>query len=123
MDRLTVKAGLRAYKHIDEDIRQKLEFAKAAEDGKQYEREAEELRKVKREFIRCLNELPQLERDCIWRHYVNGEMWVRISTKYAYSERQIRNIAVRGLDRLGKGISRRAVLKRFFQGAKQGFSH
>jgi DNA-directed RNA polymerase specialized sigma24 family protein len=123
MDRAMVKAGLRAYKGIDEDIGQKLGFAKEDEDGKQYVREAEELRRVKREIIRCLNELPQLERDCIWRHYVNGEMWVRICQKYAYSERQIRNISNRGLDRLGKAFSRRAILRRYCQEAKGEFLH
>ena len=113
MNRKTVIAGLRAYKRIEEDIRHKELFASEVEDGARYLAEAEKLRKVKREIIRCLNELPQLERDCIWSHYIKGDFWVRICQKYAYSERQIRNISNRGIDCLGKAFSRRPDVERF----------
>lgn len=113
MDRRTVIAGLKAYKRIEADIQHKELFAAEVEDGAQYLKEAEKLRKVKREIIKCMNDLPQLERDCIWSHYIKGEMWVRISQKYAYSERQIRNISNRGIDRLGKAFSRRSDVVQF----------
>lgn len=118
MERKTVVAGLRAYKHIEDDIRQKLMFAREAEDDRQLLKEADELRNVRREIIRCLNDLPQLERDCIWRHYIQGERWVRICQKYAYSERQIRNISNRGLNRLGSAFSKRANIRRFCAAAE-----
>lgn len=113
MERKTVIAGLRAYKSVERDIKQKMIFAKEAEEGGEYEREADMLRRVKQGMIRCLNDLPQLERDCIWEHYVKGELWVRICQKHAYSERQIRNISNRGLNRLGKAFSSRPELARF----------
>lgn len=113
MKRKTVIAGLRAYRGIENDIRQKMLFAKESGEGGEYEREAEELCRIKRGIIRCLNDLPQMERDCLWSHYVKGEMWVRICQKHAYSERQIRNISARGLDRLGSAFSRQPELARF----------
>lgn len=119
MDRKTVIAGLKAYKRIEDDIRHKELFASEVEDGAQYLKEAEKLRKVKREMIRCMNDLPQLERDCVWSHYIKGDMWVRISQKYAYSERQIRNISNRGIDHLGKSLSRRPDVVRFCRAAKE----
>ena len=118
MDRKTVIAGLRAYKRIEDDIKHKELFASEVEDGAQYLKEAEKLRRIKREIIRHLNDLPQMERDCIWSHYIKGEMWVRISQKYAYSERQVRNISNRGIDRLGKAFSRRSDLARFCRDAE-----
>ena len=118
MDRRMVIAGLKAYKGIETDIRHKELFASEVEDGAQYLKEAEKLRRVKREIIKCMNDLPQLERDCIWSHYIKGEMWVRISQKYAYSERQVRNISNRGIDRLGKAFSRRSDLARFCRDAE-----
>lgn len=117
MDRKTVTAGLRAYKRIESDIKQKMLFAREAGEGGEFEREAEELRKIKREIIRCLNELPQLERDCVWSHYIKGERWVWICRKHAYSERQIRNISARGLDRLGEAFSQRQKVARFCEAA------
>ena len=119
MDRKIVIAGLKAYKSIEEDAKQKELFAAEVEDGKQYLKEAEKLRKVKREMIRCMNDLPQLERDCVWSHYIKGEMWVRICQKYAYSERQIRNISNRGIDHLGRSFSRRPDVVRFCRAAKE----
>lgn len=113
MDRKTVIAGLRAYRSIESDIRQKMVFAQEAEEGGEYEKEAAVLRRVKQGMIRCLNDLPQLERDCIWEHYVRGQKWVWICQKHTYSERQIRNISNRGLDRLGKAFSKRPELARF----------
>ena len=113
MERKTVIAGLRAYRSIESDIRQKMLFAKEAGEGGEYEKEAAALGRVKRAMIRCLNDLPQLERDCLWEHYVKGELWVRICQKHAYSDRQIRNISNRGLDRLGKAFSKRPELARF----------
>lgn len=126
MDLSTIKAGLRSYKHIDEDIRQKLMFAEeveAANGGQQYKAEAEELQRVKQEMIHTMNDLMTIERDCIWRHYVNGEMWVRIARRYNYSERQIRNIANVGLNHLGKLVSEREALQRYFLAAKKDFPH
>lgn len=113
MERKTVIAGLRAYRSIESDIRQKMLFAKEAGECGEYKKEAAALGRVKRAMIRCLNDLPQLERDCLWEHYVKGELWVRICQKHAYSERQIRNISNRGLDRLGKSFSKRPELARF----------
>lgn len=123
MDRETVKAGLRGYRHIGEDIRQKQAFAEETGEKEQYEREIRELQAVRREMVRCLNELPTVERDCIWRHYVMGEMWVRICRKYAYSERQIRNISNRGLERLGKALKKSPAAARFCEREKRGFLH
>ena len=123
MNRETAKGGLRAYRHIGEDIRQKQAFAEETGEKAQYEREAAELQTVKREMVRCLNKLPTLERDCIWRHYVLGEMWVRICRKYAYSERQIRNISNRGLDRLAAELKKSPAAARFCERAKRGFLH
>ena len=112
MDRKIVIAGLKAYRGIEHEISRKMLFAQETND-ESYEREAETLRKIKQEIIRCLNDLPQLERDCLWEHYVRSELWVRICRKYAYSERQIRNISNRGLDRLGRAISERPELVQF----------
>lgn len=126
MDLSTIKAGLRSYKHIDEDIRQKLMFAEeieAVNDGQQYKAEAEELQRVKREMIHTVNELRAIERDCLWRHYVNGEMWARIARRYSYSDRQIRNIANMGLKHLEKLVEKRAVLRRYFLTEKKDFPH
>lgn len=113
MERKTVIAGLRAYKDIENDIQQKMLFAKEAGEGGAYEKEAAMLRRVKLGMIQCLNDLPQLERECIWEHYVKGKLWVWICQKHAYSERQIRNISNRGLNRLGKAFSGRPELARF----------
>ena len=112
MNRKMVIAGLKAYKGIEHEISRKMLFAQETDDAN-YEREAEALRKIKQDIIRCLNDLPQLERDCLWEHYVKNELWVRICRKYAYSERQIRNISNRGLDRLGRAISERPDLMQF----------
>ena len=115
MDRKTVIAGLRAYRSIEQGIKQKMLFAQEVEEGGKYEREADELRKVKQGIIQCLNDLKQMERDCIWEHYIRGTLWVWICQKHAYSEKQIRNISNRGLDRLGKAFSERPELVRFCQ--------
>lgn len=119
MDRKTVIAGLRAYKYIDGNIKSKLLFAQESGEEEKYEREAAELRSVKRKILAGLNELPQLERDCVWRHYIHGERWVRISRKYAYSEKQIRNISGRGLDRLGKAFDQCGEVARFCRAEEQ----
>ncbi len=113
MERKTVIAGLRAYRGIENAINQKMVFAEETEERGKYEREASELRRVKSGILQCLNELPQMERDCLWRHYIKGEVWVRICQKYAYSERQIRNISNRGLIRLGIIFSGIPELVRF----------
>lgn len=100
MERQTVIAGLKAYRGIEEAIQHKLMFAEEAGDGDQFRQEAEELRRVKKEIIQCLNELPPLEFKAVWYHYIRGEVWAWVSRKCAYSERQIRNISRKGLDRL-----------------------
>ena len=120
MERKTVIAGLRAYKGIEDDVRQKIAYAGEVEDGETYLREAEDLRHIRREIIRCMNELPQLERDCIWRHYIHTEKWVWICRKYAYSERQIRNISNRGLERLGRAFEKQPAVAAFCAGARRG---
>ena len=100
-DRQAVKAVLTAYRGIEGDIQHKLQFAKeAAEEAEKYASEAEELRTVKREIIRCLNRLPSAERNALYYHYIKGRTWAWVSVKCAYSERQIRNIGNRGLDAL-----------------------
>lgn len=113
MDRKTAASVLRAYSGIDRDIKSKMLFAQESGDRSRYEREADDLRQVKRDIIAALNELPHLERNCLWDHYIKGELWVRISQKYAYSERQIRNIAGSGLDRLVKAFDKRPSVVKF----------
>ena len=105
MKRKTVKAALTAYRGIEDEIRQKLQFAQETGE-KQYEREAAELRTAKLEIIGALNALPQKERNALWYHYVKGWTWTRVAAKCAYSDRQIRNIANKGLDRLAKALSK-----------------
>lgn len=119
MDRKTVVAGLKAYKGIEDDIKSKLRFAREIDkDRAKYKKEVEELRCVRRDMIRCLNDLPQLERECIWDHYIMGHVWLRISQKRNYSEKQIRNIANRGLERLGKSFSGLPRLVKFCRSAE-----
>ena len=109
MDRKAVIAGLRAYRRIDDEIRRKILYANELDsgggsDGDPYRREANDLRTLKREIIRCLNELHGTGGEAILYHYVKGWAWVRVALKYAYSERQIREIAYRALDRLGQAF-------------------
>ena len=113
-DRQTVRAALEAYRRIEEDIQNKLQFAKEAEEeAEKYASEAEELRTVKREIIRCLNGLPSAERNALYYHYIQGRTWAWVSVKCAYSERQIRNIANRGLDRLSRTFAEVPVMASF----------
>lgn len=119
MDRKAVVAGLKAYKGIEDDIKSKLRFAREIDkDRAKYKKEAEELRCVRREMISCLNALPQLERECIWDHYIMGDIWVRISQKRNYSEKQVRNIANRGLKQLERLFAGQPRLVRFCRSVK-----
>lgn len=112
MPQKAVKCALRAFRQIDTDIAAKEEFSKT-EGGSRYAKEAAELKSVKKAIIAALNELPPLERDCIWQHYIRGDSWVRISRKHAYSERQLRNITNRGLQILGKTLLRNEKTRSF----------
>ena len=106
MDRKTLIAGLKAYRDIEARIAQKRTFAQEAGDPAPYEREIETLRQVKRDMTCCVNALPEKEGASIWEHYIMGETWVRVARKHRYSERHIRNIAARGLEKLGPIVER-----------------
>ena len=112
MKRKTVKAALTAYRGIEDEIRQKLQFAQETGE-EQYEREAAELRTAKLEIIGALNALPQKERNALWYHYIKGWTWTRVAAKCAYSDRQIRNIANKGLDRLAEAFRENETLSDF----------
>lgn len=53
----------------------------------------------------AINDLPEKQRDCIRRHYLNGESQVDIAKDYGVSKQRIKQILNVGLDRLrGKGL-------------------
>lgn len=112
-DRRTVKAALKAYRQIEGDIAHKLQFAAETEDGERYRHEAAELRTVKTEIIRCLNGLPSTERNALYYHFIKGRTWAWVSARCAYSERQIRNISDRGIDRLVRAFSEAPAMASF----------
>lgn len=123
MNRGAVAEGLRRYRTIAGEI----EFlrASAAEaagtpEEKSYVQKAEELQAAKLQILRCLNDLPYLERDILWRHFIKGEYWVRIAQEHHYSERQARNIGAAALDDMGKLLDscpEAAAFFRDFEGA------
>jgi DNA-directed RNA polymerase specialized sigma24 family protein len=103
MDKAALKAGLRAYKDIDEEIAYKRLFCEQLTDADEIaacQKQAAETQKAKEQIIKAINHLPTIEKDCIYRHYIKGELWVSISMRHNYQDRQIRQIAYRGLDRL-----------------------
>lgn len=112
MKRKTVKAALTEWRGIEEEIRQKIQFAQETGEER-YEREAAELRAAKREIISALNALPQKERNALWYHYIKGWTWTRVAAKCAYSDRQIRNISNKGLDRLAKAFRENGTMSAF----------
>lgn len=115
MNRNTVKLALKCFRGIEGEVRQKLIFFHETGD-EQYQREAEVLRCVKREIVAQLNRLSAVQRSAVWGHYVKGDSWVRVAIKCDYSERQIRNIANDGLDRLADAFSRSGLLAVFCDG-------
>lgn len=112
MDRKTVKLALKSFRSIESEVKQKLAFFHETGE-EQYREQAEQLRIVKKEIVFQLNRLPQDRRSAVWSHYVKGDSWVRVSIKYGYSERQLRNIANDGLDRLAKDFSSVKLLTDF----------
>lgn len=105
MTREDVKAGLRAYKHIDGMIARKRAFAADAgtdEEGEAYLREAERLSAAASQIIAALNRLEPMQMNIVWQKYIRGEFWVYIGQKYHYSERQIIRIGEAGLESLAK---------------------
>lgn len=121
MNRKTVTAGLKAIKSIDASIARKVAFA--CDLGMdEYQDEAERLREIKREMLRCLNELPERGAEYIWRHYIKGEPWAMVCQRSGYSERQIRNIAARGLDTLAESFEAIPHVVRFCESAVSSYT-
>ncbi|MCD7919472.1 MAG: hypothetical protein LUG45_05265 [Clostridiales bacterium] len=59
------------------------------------------LQRTRRLVEADLDGLPYVQKDAIRAHYLQGEKWERVRQKHHYSEKQIRNIANAGLQRLG----------------------
>lgn len=123
MDRDTVRAGLRAYRLIGEEIASREELAEYGGDSARARLEIESLQSVRRKITECLEELPTLERELIRRHYIDRVGWVCLARKYAYTERHVRNIAGWGLDHLGTEVQKDPLLTEYFARTKKQSHH
>lgn len=123
MDRDTVRAGLRAYRLIEEDIESRMELAEDDGDSERCFAEVERLRLIRRRLTECLEELPTLERELIRHHYIERVGWVRLARKYGYTERHVRNIAGRGLDRLSVEVAKDPLVMEFCGRARKHAQH
>ncbi len=116
MTRAAVEEGLQGYRNIDKEIRLNTEMSQEdRERAGLYEERDRELRAAKGQILDCLNELPYLQRDIIWRHYIKGEFWIRIAQDHHYSERQIRSHGAAALDAMGELLEKRQEAAGFFR--------
>lgn len=112
MKRKTVREILTYCRWIEDAIRDYLRLTDETGDG-QYAIFAAQLRAVKLDVISAMNALKQAERNALYYHYIRGQTWVWTANKCNYSERQIRNIANKGIDRLAKAFRENETLSDF----------
>ena len=116
MTRAAVEEGLRWYRTIDKEITLAIEFSNEDRDRcEEHRKRADELREAKSQILDCLNELPYMQRDIIWRHYIKGEFWLRIAQDHHYSERQMRSYGAAALDAIGELLEKRPCAASFFR--------
>jgi hypothetical protein len=123
MDKAAMKAGLRAYKNMDDVIAYKRLFCEQltdADDIAACQKQAREMQKAKEQIIGAINHLPPIEMDCIYRHYIKGEYWISVGMRHNYSDRQIRQIAYRALDDMVAEVELCQEAAAFCEKAKAG---
>lgn len=78
-----------------------------------YQREIEELQKVKVEILKEVSRLTMKQKNVIFGYYFHGMKWEQIAVRTHYSERQCKNIRDGAVEGLLKGFENNRVLSAY----------
>ena len=79
-------------------------------DIQHYQKEIEELQKVKVEILKEVSRLTMKQKNVIFGYYFHGMKWEQVAEKTHYSERQCKNIRDTAAERLLKDFKNNRVL-------------
>lgn len=80
---------------------------------KQYEREIEELQKVKVEILKEVSRLKLKHKKVIFGFYFHGMKWEQVAERTNYSDRQCKNIRDEAIEKLLQSFSRNKTLEEY----------
>lgn len=79
-------------------------------DIQRYQKEIEELQKVKIEILREVSRMTMKQKNVIFGYYFNGMKWDQVAERTHYSERQCKNIRDGAVERILKGFQNNRIL-------------
>ncbi len=79
-------------------------------DIRQYEREIEELQKIKCEILKEVSRLTLKQKNVVFGYYFHGMKWEEVAERTHYSERNCKNIRDGAVERLLQGFSKNRTL-------------
>ena len=79
-------------------------------DIQRYQREIEDLQKVKVEILKEVSRLTMKQKNVIFGYYFHGMKWEQVAERTHYSERQCKNIRDGAVERLLKGFENNRIL-------------
>lgn len=82
-------------------------------DIQRYQREIEELQKVKVEILKEVSRLTMKQKNVIFGYYFHGMKWEQVAERTHYSERQCKNIRDGAVERLLKGFEDNRTLSEY----------
>lgn len=82
-------------------------------DIQRYQREIEELQKVKVEILKEVSRLTMKQKNVVFGYYFHGMKWEEVAERTHYSERQCKNIRDGAVERLLKGFENNRILSEY----------
>ena len=82
-------------------------------DIQRYQKEIEELQKVKVEILKEVSRLTMKQKNVIFGYYFHGMKWEQVAERTHYSERQCKNIRDGAVERLLKGFENNRILSEY----------